>query len=79
MFCVIGIATDFQCEPDEYALLVADLKKSGIIKDHKKLFSTVKNSFTGKAFVSWVMKEKGLGKYLIFKDLIVHVLTWQPS
>ena len=71
MFCVIGIATDFQCVPDEYVLLVADLKKSGIIKDHKKLFSTVKNSFTGKAFVSWVMKEKRLYKYLIFKDLIL--------
>ena len=57
-----GGAFDFTCEPDQYALLVDELKKSGIIKDHKKCFKTHKKSFTGKDFVKWVMEKKNIDK-----------------
>ena len=59
-------ALDFTCEPDEYSLLVQDLKASGIIKDHRKGLKTYKNSFTGKDFVNWVTKTKGLGRWNFF-------------
>ncbi|ESP05372.1 hypothetical protein LOTGIDRAFT_227994 [Lottia gigantea] len=48
------------CEPDEYAILVHDLKDSGLIKDHRKGLKTYKNSFSGKDFVDWVVKTKQL-------------------
>lgn len=54
--------SDFICEPDEYALLVQELKKSGLIKDHRSGLRTHKNSFSGEEFVKWVMKSKGLEK-----------------
>ncbi|KAH3698494.1 uncharacterized protein LOC127862312 isoform X2 [Dreissena polymorpha] len=54
---------DFVCEPDEYAELVQDLRKSGIIKDHRSgLLRSYKNSFSGKDFVDWVVKTKQLDR-----------------
>lgn len=56
--------SDFKCEMDEYAQLVKDLRKSGLIKDHRQGLLTVhKNSFSGKEFVDWVVKTKMLGKW----------------
>jgi hypothetical protein len=54
---------DLVCELDEYSQLVHELKKSGIIRDHSRMFGlmTVKKSFTGKDFVDWVVFTKGLG------------------
>lgn len=52
---------DIVCEPDEYALLVKDLKASGLIKDHRKGVKVHKNSFSGREFVQWVIKTKQLG------------------
>lgn len=52
---------EFVCEPDEYAALVVELRKSGIIKDHRKGFQLHKNSFTGKDFVDWLVKLKETG------------------
>ncbi|CAD5115554.1 DgyrCDS4518 [Dimorphilus gyrociliatus] len=51
---------DFTCEPDEYAKLVEEMRNCGIVKNHSKIFSTVKNAFTGKDFVEWVKKAKKL-------------------
>ena len=62
-FCTLE-DSGFVCEPDEYALLVEELKKSGIIKDHRSGFWTQKSSFSGKDFVEWVMKTKTLGLVL---------------
>lgn len=59
-------STEFICEPDEYALLVKDLKQSGLIKDHRSGLRTYKNSFIGKDFVKWVMQTKGLGMFAIY-------------
>ena len=56
------ISTDFVCEPDEYAQLVEELKRSGIIKDHRSGLTTYKSSFSGKDFVTWAVKTKGFGK-----------------
>lgn len=53
---------DFTCEPDEYAKLVEEMRSCGIVKNHSKIFSTVKNAFTGKDFVEWVIKTKKLGE-----------------
>ena len=60
---ISGGLGEFVCEPDEYAQLVQELKTSGIIKDHRSGFSVHKNSFTGKDFVNWVVKSKGLGRF----------------
>ncbi|XP_014667662.1 PREDICTED: uncharacterized protein LOC106809184 [Priapulus caudatus] len=49
---------DFVCEPDQYAALVADLRSSGIISDHRKGLSMYKHSFTGKNFIDWVVKTR---------------------
>ncbi|XP_056018682.1 uncharacterized protein LOC125670590 isoform X2 [Ostrea edulis] len=51
---------DFSCEPDEYAILVKNLKESGLIKDHRRLLILHKNTFVGKEFVDWIVKTKGL-------------------
>ena len=56
---------DFNCELDECALLIRDLKASGIIRDHRKgLLSTHKNSFKGSEFIDWIVKAKQVGKVL---------------
>ncbi|CAC5409797.1 unnamed protein product [Mytilus coruscus] len=53
----------FTCELDEYAQLVKDLRASGIIKDNRQGLLTVhKNSFSGKAFVDWIVKTKELDR-----------------
>lgn len=56
---------DFACEPDEYAVLVKNLRASGLIKDHRRLLLVHKNTFVGKEFVDWIVKTKGLGKLLV--------------
>jgi hypothetical protein len=53
------------CEPDEYAEFVKELRNSGIIKDHRSLLRSYKNSFSGKEFVDWVVKTKEVGKAII--------------
>ncbi|XP_070194487.1 uncharacterized protein [Littorina saxatilis] len=55
-----GDPGEFVCEPDEYSQMVMELKKSGLIKDHKKGLTTIKKSFSGKEFVDWIVKTKGL-------------------
>ena len=67
MICLIMIpllavgSSDFTCEPDEYAMLVKQLKESGLVRDRRKGLSTHKSVFTGKEFVDWVVKTKQLG------------------
>ena len=63
----------FVCEPDEYSVLVRDLKKSGLIKNHRSGLRTVKNSFAGKDFVDWVVKTKGLREFLILVSETDHL------
>jgi hypothetical protein len=52
---------DFSCEPDEYAILVKNLKESGLIKDHRRMLILQKNTFVGKEFVDWIVETKKLG------------------
>ncbi|WAR22899.1 DPTOR-like protein [Mya arenaria] len=49
---------DISCELDEYAAFVKELRSSGIIKDHWSGLSRHKNSFSGRAFVDWVVETK---------------------
>lgn len=64
-YFILGSVADFLCEPDEYALLVENLKKSGIIKDNRSGLRSIKNSFSGKQFVDWVVEHKNLSMLLI--------------
>ncbi|XP_054767788.2 uncharacterized protein LOC129275039 isoform X1 [Lytechinus pictus] len=49
---------EFTCELDEYAVLIRELKTSGIIKDHRKGLSTYKNTFQAREFVDWIVKAR---------------------
>ncbi|XP_077981062.1 uncharacterized protein LOC144436208 [Glandiceps talaboti] len=49
---------DFTCELDEYALLIRDLKSSGLIKDHGSYFNRKKKAFVGAEFIDWLVKTK---------------------
>lgn len=61
LLCVGGV--DFSCEPDEYALLMAAIRNSGIIKSHKTgILSSEKKTFTGKDFVDWCVQSKQIGE-----------------
>lgn len=51
------------CEIDEYAELVAELKASGIIQNHRQGLKTLKNTFRGNDFVNWIVSTKQLGKF----------------
>lgn len=53
---------DFTCELDEYAVLVKNLRASGLIKDHRRFLLVQKNTFVGKEFVDWIVKTKGLDR-----------------
>ncbi|XP_070191162.1 uncharacterized protein [Littorina saxatilis] len=51
---------EFSCTADEYSELVKELKNSGLIKDHRKILTSYKKSFSGKDFVDWVVNTKGI-------------------
>ncbi|XP_041359052.1 uncharacterized protein LOC121375589 [Gigantopelta aegis] len=51
---------NFVCEPDEYVQLVQELRKSGLIGDHWQGIRVHHNSFVGRDFVNWVVKNKQL-------------------
>ena len=58
-------AGDFVCEPDEYALLVHQMRRANIIKDHSSFVRNYKKSFKGQEFVEWAMKTKNIGVRLV--------------
>ena len=50
ILCVILLILErgeFKCEPDEYALLVNELKESGLIADHRSGLRCINNRFPG--------------------------------
>ncbi len=55
---------EFHCEPDEYSAFISELKQSGIVQDQRIggcfFGKKVKNAFSGRDFVSWVMKQKNV-------------------
>ena len=53
---------DVVCEPDEYARLVEDVKKSGIIRNNRRGLKSYKNTFSGNDFVTWYSNTTGKGK-----------------
>ena len=60
----IDSVTELVCEPDEYNELVQQMREMGLIGDQKDgLFRVHHKSFSGKAFVQWVMHTKRLGEY----------------
>lgn len=67
IFCVefvVFFSSDlfnFKCEPDEYFLLVNEMKKDNLIRTNWNFLKSQKNSFSGKDFLKWVVEKKGLG------------------
>lgn len=53
---------EFQCERDEYADLVEDLKHGSVIGNHRRGLTVYKKSFTGDQLVDWLQREKGMAK-----------------
>ena len=53
-----------ECEKDDLSRLAIDLHdRSNLIMDHKiGLFAKIKDSFSGEAFVNWMVKEKESGR-----------------
>ncbi len=60
-----------RCEPDEYALLIDEMRKDGVVREHRSkrggpvggkiaciAGKKVKDSFTGKDFVDWCAEKK---------------------
>lgn len=60
---------DFQCERDEFADLVEDLKHGSVIGCQRKGLTLYQKSFSGNQLVEWLQKEKGMGKYCKAADL----------
>ncbi|XP_033644944.1 uncharacterized protein LOC117304534 [Asterias rubens] len=53
---------NFTCELDDCALLVKDLRESGLISDHRRGLKVYKDSFVGREFVDWVVKTKDVDR-----------------
>jgi len=65
-----GAEADSKCEMDDYAPLVQEMQKAGLIKAHRigcggrvgVLGSKVKDSFVGKEFVDWAVDKKRISR-----------------
>eukprot|EP00064_Thunnus_orientalis_P005094 superscaffoldBa00000486_g5107 len=57
---------EFQCERDEFADLVEDLKHGSVIGNHRRGLTLYKKSFSGDQLVDWLQKEKGMGRAQAF-------------
>ncbi|KAM9804925.1 uncharacterized protein ACB057_006803 [Neosynchiropus ocellatus] len=53
---------DFQCEKDELADLVEDLKHASVIGSHRRGLTVHKKSFSADELVNWLQKEKGMAR-----------------
>ncbi|XP_061579766.1 uncharacterized protein zgc:152951 isoform X1 [Cololabis saira] len=53
---------DFECERDEMADLVGDLKHGDVIGNHRRGVTLYKKSFSGSQLVDWLQKEKGMAR-----------------
>lgn len=83
-----GGEVDFTCEKDEDARLVSELKGSGIIQNHSHLLVfSLKNAFSGKDFVDWILKHKNIsdrtkaveiGQNLLDKGFF-HIVKGKPA
>ncbi len=56
-----GGTFELVCEPDEYARLVRDVKRSGIVRAHRRGLTSYKAAFTGRDFVTWYTEATGKG------------------
>ncbi|GFS22489.1 glutaredoxin [Elysia marginata] len=53
---------NIQCEPDEYFVLVTQMKTANVVRTHGSFLKSHKNAFSGQDFLAWVQKEKELDK-----------------
>ncbi|XP_029937263.1 uncharacterized protein LOC115380298 isoform X1 [Myripristis murdjan] len=53
---------EFECERDELADVVDDLKRASVIGCNRRGLSTYKQSFSGTQLVGWLQKEKGMAR-----------------
>ena len=61
--CVcVSFSAEFECEKDQLANMVVELKRSDVIGSQRKGLSLYKNSFSGAQLIGWLQKEKGMGK-----------------
>ncbi|XP_034550450.1 uncharacterized protein zgc:152951 isoform X1 [Notolabrus celidotus] len=58
---------EFQCERDEFADLVEDLKHGSVIGSHRRGLTVYKNSFSGDQLVDWLQREKGMARDEAYK------------
>ncbi|XP_029967955.1 uncharacterized protein LOC115403242 isoform X1 [Salarias fasciatus] len=52
----------FNCEQDELAPLVQDIKHGGVIGSQRRGLTLHRKSFSGSQLVDWLQKEKGMGR-----------------
>ncbi|KAM7380697.1 hypothetical protein PAMP_003975 [Pampus punctatissimus] len=57
---------DFNCERDELADLVEDLKHGSVIGNHRRGLTLYKKSFSSDQLVDWLQKEKGMCRLRAF-------------
>lgn len=53
----------FECEKDELAELVENLKHAGLAASHRRGLTVHRKSFTGAQLLEWLQGEKGMGEY----------------
>ncbi|XP_062506238.1 uncharacterized protein LOC134182807 [Corticium candelabrum] len=54
--------SELSCEPDEYALLVREVKNSRLVKDHRYHLRSYKSCFVGQELVDWLVKNKNMNR-----------------
>lgn len=58
-----GVADgEFECEQDELANLVEDLKRGNVIGPHRMGLSVIKQSFSGNQLLDWLQNKKGMAR-----------------
>ncbi|XP_029937265.1 uncharacterized protein LOC115380298 isoform X2 [Myripristis murdjan] len=68
---------EFECERDELADVVDDLKRASVIGCNRRGLSTYKQSFSGTQLVGWLQKEKGMAAELsaLLREMILKLFS----
>lgn len=59
---VLLLLAGFECEKDELAELVENLKHAGVASSHRKGLTVHKKSFSGAQLLEWLQSQKGMGE-----------------
>lgn len=61
-FLLLSSLSEFECEKDGLADLVAELKDANLIGIHRKGLALYKKSFSKDKLLAWLQNNKGMGK-----------------